>query len=467
MRHSLYRRFLAVYILIGIAGLLIATVGGSYLVENHLKELVASSLKKGAVSIASEDFLQEDLAEASVQDIHSYLNSLAQALDAKIWIISKEGRVILDNDHEDFLEEPKKLSAFDPSQWTGSDYRSGNFYGSFSTDHISVLAPIQNAKNGYVSIHYPVTNLYQRRSKIQEIMLVIVGLVYGLSFLILLLYRKYVNKPLQQIARGGAEYAKGNLSYTIPVNSEDELGYLSQTLNYMAERLNKSGEYQRQFISNVSHDFRSPLTSIRGYVNAMLDGTIPPEMQEKYLKVISYETERLEKLTQSLLALNAFDSGGRRIHPQCFDINEVLKTSAAVFEGICTQRKIDLRLMLAGTELFVRADKEQIQQVIYNLLDNAIKFSGGGTCITLETTMKNERVFVSVKDQGAGIPKESISKIWERFYKTDASRGKDRKGSGLGLSIVREIINAHGQTINVVSTEGVGTEFIFTLEKAK
>lgn len=467
MKHSLYRRFLAVYILIGIIGFLIAAVGGSYLVENHLKELVAASLKKGAVSIASEDFLQGDLAHATPEDMHSYLNSLAQALDAKIWIISRDGRVILDNAYEGFLEEPRELKRFDPSQWTGSTYRSGDFYGSFSTDHISVLAPIKTTENGYVSIHYPVTNLYQRRSSIQEILLIVVAVVYGLFFLILLLYRKYVNKPLQQIARGGAEYARGNLSYIIPVNSDNELGYLSQTLNYMAERLNKSGEYQRQFISNVSHDFRSPLTSIRGYVNAMLDGTIVPEMQEKYLKVISSETERLEKLTQSLLALNAYDSGGRSFQPQRFDINEVLKTSAAVFEGTCTQRKIDLRLVLAGTELFVLADKEQIQQVIYNLLDNAIKFSGGGTCITLETTMKNERVFVSVKDQGAGIPKESIAKIWERFYKTDASRGKDRKGSGLGLSIVREIINAHGQTINVISTEGVGTEFIFTLEKAR
>ena len=150
-----------------------------------------------------------------------------------------------------------------------------------------------------------------------------------------------------------------------------------------------------------------------------------------------------------------------------FDINETIKTTANTFEGICTERKIRLELILSGRELFVWADMEQIQQVLYNLLDNAIKFSEDNSSIILETTEKNGTVFVSVKDHGCGIPKESLSKIWDRFYKTDSSRGKDRKGTGLGLSIVKEILNAHNQNINVISTEGVGTEFIFTLEKAR
>lgn len=467
MKHKLYRRFFLVYLLIGILGLFITALGGSFLVEKHLKELVATSLKKGAQQIASEEFLREDIPEAPPESIAIYLSSVAAALDADVWVIDENNRVILDSLDPNCHLHPRLLKEFDPEDWKDSTYCSGDFYGSFQNPHISVLAPINDGQDGYVAIHYLTTNLYQRRSSIQEIMLMIVTLVYGLSFFMLLIFRKYVNEPLRQIAHGCTEYANGNLAYTIPVNSDDELGYLSQTLNYMAERLNQSGKYQREFISNVSHDFRSPLTSIRGYVGAMLDGTIPPEMQEKYLNVISYETERLEKLTKSLLALNALDAGKRNLHPQSFDINDVLKTTAAVFEGIGTRRKISLKLLLSGTELFVYADKEQIQQVVYNLLDNALKFSGPNSTVTLETTLKNGRVFVSVKDQGEGIPKESIPKIWERFYKTDTSRGRDRKGSGLGLSIVREIINAHGQTINVISTEGVGTEFIFTLEKSK
>jgi len=145
----------------------------------------------------------------------------------------------------------------------------------------------------------------------------------------------------------------------------------------------------------------------------------------------------------------------------------VIKNTANTFEVICSKKNIDLELLLSGRELFVEADMEQIQQVLYNLLDNAIKFSNDNSSINIETSVKNDKVFVSVKDHGVGIPKDSLSKVWDRFYKTDTSRGKDRKGTGLGLSIVKEIIKAHNQNINVISTEGVGTEFIFTLKKAK
>ena len=245
------------------------------------------------------------------------------------------------------------------------------------------------------------------------------------------------------------------------------MGYLASTLNYMSGELNKTSEYQRKFVANVSHDFRSPLTSIKGYVEAILDGTIPPEMQEKYLKIVLFETERLHKLTQSLLTLNDIDDKGNMLDLTSFDINAVIKDTAASFEGTCTKKRISISLILASRTLYVCADMGKIQQVLYNLIDNAIKFSNNDSTITVETTEKHGKVFVSVKDTGCGIPKASITKIWERFYKLDASRGKDRKGTGLGLSIVKEIITAHNQNINVISTEGVGTEFIFTLAKGE
>ena len=169
----------------------------------------------------------------------------------------------------------------------------------------------------------------------------------------------------------------------------------------MADKLNKNGEYQRQFISNVSHDFRSPLTSIKGYVEAMLDGTIPPEMQERYLKVIAFESTRLEKLTRSLLTLNELDVKKRMMHMRRFDINETIRTTAATFEGTCSERNIRLELLLAGKELFVRADMEQIQQVLYNLLDNAVKFSSDNSSITLETTVNHGKVLSQSKTMEA------------------------------------------------------------------
>lgn len=161
------------------------------------------------------------------------------------------------------------------------------------------------------------------------------------------------------------------------------------------------------------------------------------------------------------------DTKKRSLQKQCFDINELIRTITATFETRCRERNILLTLKISSASLYAFADMEQIQQVVYNLLDNAIKFSPDHSSVIVETKAKNEKIFVSVKDYGDGIPKTVLPHIWERFYKTNASRGKNRGGTGLGLAIVKEIIRAHDQNINVVSTLGAGTEFIFSLERAK
>ena len=194
----------------------------------------------------------------------------------------------------------------------------------------------------------------------------------------------------------------------------------------MASEVAKSEDNQKRLVANISHDFRSPLTSMRGYLEAMQDGTIPPELHEKYIGVVLNETDRLTKLTNSLLTLNNLNTQGMILDRTNFDINPVIKNTAASFEG--TSHK--------------------------------------NSSIKIETIEKSNKLLVSVKDNGIGIPKDSLKLIWNRFYKTDLSRGKDKKGTGLGLSIAKEIIQTHNENINVVSTEGVGTEFIFTLEKA-
>ena len=235
----------------------------------------------------------------------------------------------------------------------------------------------------------------------------------------------------------------------------------------MARELRTLEEDERKFISNISHDFRSPLTSVKGYVEAMKDGTIPVEMQEKYFDIILFETERLTKLTTNLLDINKYGQGGLIMDISDFDINGVIKNTAATFEGACVKKNIMIDLVLTGETMLVTADMSKIQQVLYNLIDNAIKFSNEHSSIKIETTDRGEKIFVSVKDTGIGIPKNSVNKVFERFYKTDLSRGKDKKGTGLGLAIVKEIIQAHKENINVISTEGVGTEFIFSLTKAR
>ena len=283
-----------------------------------------------------------------------------------------------------------------------------------------------------------------------------------------------IMEPIEKLIDAATRVEDGNFEEHVEYEGEEEFEKLCHSFNTMQDSLaagvDRAEEYDKaktEMIAGMSHDLRTPLTSIKGYVEAILDGTIPPEMQEKYLKIVLFETERLHKLTQSLLTLNDIDDKGNMLDLTSFDINAVIKDTAASFEGTCTKKRISISLILASRTLYVCADMGKIQQVLYNLIDNAIKFSNNDSTITVETTEKHGKVFVSVKDTGCGIPKASITKIWERFYKLDASRGKDRKGTGLGLSIVKEIITAHNQNINVISTEGVGTEFIFTLAKGE
>ena len=467
MKHFLSMKFIASYILIGICGFFLISLGGSYYVERYLERDLSDALYREAHRIASYDIVKNNLSEENLEKLKEPLSSLSVFQDTVIWIINCKGEVLLSTRREIDPASPIPVEGFDLSQWGPNYYQIGRFYGYFPNDQVSVIAPVtaEMTTKGYVAIHYQASALYRTRSAIMQIMILLFFLVYALTYLLIFVYKWQIYQPLQSIIKGASEYANGNLTYKISVKSDDELGYLANTLNYMSDELNVTGEYQRKFVSNVSHDFRSPLTSIKGYVEAILDGTIPPDFQEKYLRIISAETDRLEKLTRSLLTLNELDIKQRMMDFRTFDINETIKRTAAFFEGICTSRKIRLELILSGKELLVKADQEKIRQVLYNLLDNAIKFSPDNSIIIMETTEKNGKVFVSVKDHGEGIPKESISKIWERFYKTDASRGRDRKGTGLGLSIVKEIINAHQQHIDVVSTPGVGTEFIFTLER--
>lgn len=461
--------FLAAYILLGILEFFLVTFAGSHMLEARPEKSITSDMYQTAHRIAESDLVSHNITSANMESIRSNLSLAANYPDTIIWIINSNGQIILSTRKDISPDNPIDLEGFNPASWGSNYYHIGDFYGYFSETRLSTIAPITENLNtrGYVAVHYLMSDLYQSRSSLLWIIQLLFVVTYLLVAVLFIFYSFHVRKPLNEITKGASEFANGNLSYQIPVDSENELGYLAQNLNYMADKLNRNGEYQRQFISNISHDFRSPLTSIKGYVEAMIDGTIPVEMQEKYLKIISYEAERLEKLTRGLLTLNELDIQKRMLNIQSFDINQIIKSTAASFEGTCTTRQILLELVLSGKELYARADIEQIQQVLYNLLSNAIKFSPDRSTITIETTEKNDKIFVSVKDHGIGIPKSSINKIWERFYKIDRSRGKDQKGTGLGLAIVKEIISAHGQHINVISTEGVGTEFIFTLEKAK
>lgn len=469
MKRTLYVKFLLAYVLLAILSVILISTLGASLVGKRVLANEGSALYREAISIASYQSVM-NYTDDELPEVYDILNILSYYQDARILILNSSGTPLIDTGIPYSSDMSfSTLRNFDPAAMGAKSYIVDDFYGYFDHDVLSTMVPITNGLHtrGYVSMHISMDVIIAQRESILLTVYIVFLILYAATLLLLLVFDFNVSRPLKKITAGASAYAAGNLDYNIPVNTDDEMGYLASTLNYMSDELDKMGDYQKKFVANVSHDFRSPLTSIKGYVEAIMDGTIPPEMQDRYLKIVVDETERLEKLTQSLLTLDKMDSGGRPLIRSIFDINDTIKSTVAAFEVICRRKRIGFELHLLSGPLLVNADKEQIQQVLYNLIDNAIKFSRNDSSIKLETSERHGTVFVSVKDSGSGIAKSSINKIWDRFYKQDSSRGRDRKGTGLGLSIVKEIITAHNQNINVISTEGVGTEFIFTLERAK
>ena len=468
MKKTLYLKFVLAYFIFGVFGFIIIATFVPSMTEEHLIRVKADNLYSEATLIANTYATGLYTSETSLETVKTQLDSLAVYLNSNIRIVNPSGRLVLDTDSPLNVEDVVVIENFDPASTNGSYYMIDNFFGNFEKDVLTVLAPItSNYKiKGYVVIHSNMEDIMDSCNSLLNISYITLVILFLLSLIILIFFTEMVYIPLRKITYATEQYASGNMHYEFQLDSEDEIGYLAGCLSYMASEIAHSEDDQKKFVANVSHDFRSPLTSIRGYLEAMLDGTIPPEMYDKYLNIVLNETERLTKLTNSLLTLNNLNTRGILLDRTDFDINRVIRNTAASFEGTCIQKKMAIELVLTGDSMYVNADMDKIQQVLYNLIDNAIKFSHHDSVIKVETSEKKNKLFISVKDTGIGIPKEDIKLIWDRFYKSDLSRGKDKKGTGLGLSIVKEIIKAHNENINVISTPGVGSEFIFSLPES-
>ena len=426
-----------------------------------------------ANEIANE-YALDYLSETKLRRIELEMKSLSTFNDTRIMFITPSGDVILDtNDSSTDKSNDDRvlfsINDFDYGDLKGKPDILWDFYGLFSEPALSVFSPISNSFEikGYVVINIPESAIVERVYDTFNTNYLTLAIVLILSSAFLVLYFFQVHRPIKEITRATNEYSKGNLSYHVKPMHNDEIGRLGMSLDYMASQLNESDKFQQKFLSNISHDFRSPLTSIKGYLEAIQDGTIPPEMLDKYIGIMLFETERLTKLTSNILTLNELDPKSVRLDISTFDLNSIIRHTVETFEGTCKKKGIKFNITYANSVQNVKADKGRIQQVIYNLIDNAIKFSKENSYIYITVKEKGEKAQISIKDTGCGIAKEDIDKIWDRFYKSDSSRGRDKKGSGLGLSITKEVIQAHGENIDVVSTVGVGTEFIYTLELAK
>ena len=465
MKKTLYLKLCLAYLIFGIFGFIIIAVFTSNLTLEHLRREKADALYKEATLIANT--YASDLYDntISLDTVKKQLDALDSYLSARIWIMNPSGRMILDSSKPLDIKNEIIVENFDPTITIGSYYTVGDFFHCFEEDMLSVFAPITSSYEvkGYVVIHSSMQELITSKENLLKISYITFVVLFLLSLIILIFFTETIYIPLRKITTATEQYASGNMHYELQVESDDEMGYLASILSYMAGEIAQNEDNQKKLVANVSHDFRSPLTSMKGFLEAMQDGTIPQELYPKYIAIVLNETDRLIKLTNSLLTLNNLNTKGMILEKTNFDINQVIRNTVIAFEPACIVKKIAVEIVLTDDIMIVNADMGKIQQVLYNLLDNAIKFSPNNSIIKIETYERHHKIFISIKDHGIGIPKDSLKQIWSRFYKTDLSRGKDKKGTGLGLSIVKEIIQSHNENINVISTEGVGTEFVFSL----
>ncbi|MCL2865037.1 MAG: ATP-binding protein [Lachnospiraceae bacterium] len=467
MKSILYVKFAILYIIFGFISLFTIATLSDTLIQSRFQQDTSHTLFRNAALISGTYLPAYFSGNLELNAINHQFGIMAIYLDSYIWFVEPDGSMITSAGHSGG-SAPDYIEHFNPAEIHGRQYMIGNYHGHFQEDVITVIAPVTQSFEikGYILLHMPFQNIIHRTNVVLNYIYITMGVIYLFSFLILMGFHLLIYMPLRNVTEAATQYAQGNLEYEIPVRTTDEMGYLSASLNYMSTQLKDMEDYQKLIVANVSHDFRSPLTSIKGYVEAMTDGTIPSELHEKYLKIILFETKRLTDLTTDLLTLNEIDNRDFLLNKIDFDIQASIKQVAASFEGICKNKRISIELLFLEDYVSVYADRGKIQQVLYNLIDNAIKFSEANSNITIEVREKNEKVFVSVKDYGLGIPRKELNKVWERFYKSDLSRGKDKKGTGLGLAIVREIMQAHDENINLISTEGVGSEFTFSLHKS-
>lgn len=283
------------------------------------------------------------------------------------------------------------------------------------------------------------------------------------AFVVLYIITYRLVRPLRQMAAITRRFSQGDFSGRVKVHGGDEVAELANALNGMAVSLSSLEDMRRSFIANVSHELKTPMTTIAGFIDGILDGTVPPEKRAEYLRIVSEETKRLSRLVGSMLNLSRIDSGQLRINPVSFDLTASTCEVLLSFEQRIEQKNLSIEGLDRCEPQTVLADYDLLQQVVYNLLDNAVKFTNEGGTIALSLSRVEDRTVFTIRNTGDGIPSAEMPHIFERFYKSDRSRGLDKNGTGLGLYIVKTVIDLHGGEITVRSVEGEYCEFSFRL----
>lgn len=471
---SLFSRLVCVYISILIIMLIVLFVTFTNSFQSYFVKYTQEIMINQAKSISNEydkAIRYTTSKEEALEQIFKSVQIMNSYMQATTWIINTD-----ENGYVITKDTVVPIKTVIPYETTVEEVLNGRVIGfengfkeSFSTPVLTIGYPINlKGETQYaLFIHAPMPYILQTIDEVRNLILNVVGFVGSIVFIWIYTIAKQMTRPLKEMNSVAKMISSGHFNERIEVRGNDEIAELGLSLNHMAEELDKIDENRRGFIANISHDLRSPLTSIQGFVTAILDGTIKPEYQEKYLKIVLNETQRLITMTNTILDLNHMQEAAKPLAKINFNINTMIEQAILSLESRSKSKNISIFKELDLQHEWVYGEVDSINRVLQNLLDNAFKFVGENGHIIVRTRLKKNKLWVSVLNNGPSIPEDQQKLIWERFYKADTSRGKDKKGLGLGLVIVKEIIKQHDEVIGVHSYEGEDVEFYFSMSVAK
>ncbi len=439
----------------------------SLLTDSAIDEKI-EALKQNVPKISELSSIAISSDSTPIMSIYrSVIDSITANTEASIIVFDKSATIVTVSglNKSTYVGAPMNENLAKPILKGEEYHKTGLLDDFFNEPTLTVGSPMYNNGEifGGVVFNMPIPEIRSMNWRIFK-NFVSMSLI-ALCFSVILYYfiSKRITKPIKNMNDAVTEFAKGNFERRVEYKGEDEIGELATNFNAMATSLENLENMRSTFVANVSHELRTPMTTISGFIEGILDGTISKDEQDKYLKIALDETKRLSRLVNDLLSISKMENGEFQLNKSTFNINELVAQSLFKFESNINDKNIEVELNLADDVSDVYADSDAITQVVTNLLHNAVKFTPTDGNIWIRTWLTGKKAYVEIKNSGRGIEPEKLKFIFDRFYKTDDSRSNDKNGVGLGLFIVKNLLNHHGEKIWVDSEADKYTKFVFSL----
>jgi signal transduction histidine kinase len=471
LKKSLFARYFSLFawvILVSITlmGVMIVALSAGYFSSDKLDVL---SRKAGqAADVVSQNYIKNDSKYIDAKEVKTILSILSQAAEAEIFLSDLEGKVVLCLDNTSCASTGHLMPAHIARQAKAGEFRGTERLTNSYKDPMFIVGMPVEANGQLIGILFATQSAETMSRFLLEVLRIFLlgsALVLIVSFVAIYFSTETLIRPLRAMARATESFSKGDFSARVPVEGDDEIEQLAMAFNKMAASLAALEETRREFVANVSHELRTPMTSIGGFIDGILDGTIPPDRTKHYLQTVSREITRLSRLVISMLNISRIEAGELKLTPTSVDIHDVVVRTVFGFESAIEEKQIIIQ-GLDAERIFVKADSDMLHQIIYNLVDNAVKFTPPNGSIDISYAADAKMVHFLIRNTGRGIPKDDLPYLFDRFYKADRSRSTDKSSVGLGLYIVKSLVYLNSGTISANSEPDSFIEFIVTLPAA-